>query len=469
MTNLPEEFVKSTLAMLGKERYERLETALAEDATVSIRLNNGKCDTGKTVINDSAGSVDWCPTGTYLQRKPDFTFDPLLHGGLYYVQESSSMFIDYVLRQCLHEPVLMLDLCAAPGGKTTASRAALPEGSLLIANETIRTRACVLAENVQKWGHSDVIVTNNEPRDFSRCGVVFDVLLADVPCSGEGMFRKDSGAVAEWSTKNVENCQQLQRRIVADAWSCLREGGLFIYSTCTFNTRENEENAAWIAAELGAEFITLPINEDWNIQPAIVGSNPVYRFLPGYTRGEGLFMTVMRKTSTTSLKPKHEGKANKQRGNETAKGLPLINAESFTIRQKGDKRMAIPQRWASIYDTIARQMNIVCAGITVETLKGNTSLPDQSLALACYLDRSQLAICDINEEQAIHYLRREAVVLPQETPRGVVLLTYRQLPIGFVKNIGNRANNLYPQEWRIRSSHITEHKNEIIAHYETIS
>jgi len=469
MVNLPEEFVKTTRNALGRERYARLEAALQEDATVSVRLNSGKCDTAKTVVNDCSGSVGWCPSGTYLGCKPDFTFDPLMHGGLYYVQEASSMFIDFVLRQLVAEPVVMLDLCAAPGGKTTACRAALPAGSLLIANETVRTRASILAENVQKWGHPDVIVTNNAPQDFPHAGILYDVILADVPCSGEGMFRKDEAARAEWSSKNVENCQRLQRRIIAGVWQSLREGGLFIYSTCTFNTLENEENAAWIAAELGAEFISLPIKSEWNIQSAVVGNNPVYRFLPGYTRGEGLFVTVFRKTSkATSLEQKRI-KTNRQNPTFSAKELPLKNAADFTTRQKGDRLLAIPTWWADKYDIVSQQLNIIHAGITVGTMRGGGSLPAQSLALSVCLDRSRFAICNIDRVQAISYLRREAIVLPPETPRGIVLLTYRDLPIGFAKNIGSRANNLYPQDWKIRTTHISEHENEIIAHYETIS
>ena len=174
--------------------------------------------------------------------RPAFTFDPLFHAGCYYVQEASSMFLDRVIRQYVTSPSVMLDLCAAPGGKSTLARAALPEGSLLVANEVMRNRSQVLAENLVKWGHPDVVVTNNDPADFAGLGPVFDVILTDVPCSGEGMFRKDETAVAEWSTDNVDLCWKRQRRIVADIWPCLKEGGILIYSTCTYNREENEDN-----------------------------------------------------------------------------------------------------------------------------------------------------------------------------------------------------------------------------------
>ena len=253
MKTLPEDFRTYTQALMGEKLYQRLEHAiLEEEAPTSIRINPFKC-------KDADGEpVPWCPeTGRYLSTRPGFTFDPLLHAGLYYVQEASSMFVDMAIRQYVKEPVMMLDLCAAPGGKSTAVRAALPEGSLLFSNEPMRTRSQILAENVQKFGHPDMIVTNNYPRDYKKSKLQFDVILTDVPCSGEGMFRKDEGAIGEWSTQNVNNCWQLQREIVSDIWNCLKPGGILIYSTCTFNAHEDEENVDWICEELGAEVMAL--------------------------------------------------------------------------------------------------------------------------------------------------------------------------------------------------------------------
>lgn len=222
---LPEEFIKYTRELMGDSRFESLVAGLTDAAPVSIRLNPQKCDVANTVITGKKGDVAWCPTGVYLNERPNFTFDPLLHAGAYYVQEASSMFVAHVLRQTVTSSVKMLDLCAAPGGKSTACRTFLPEGSLLVSNEPVRTRANILSENMQKFGHPDVIVTNNYPRDFRKSGLMFDIILADVPCSGEGMFRKDEGAISEWSVQNVENCRRLQREIVSDIWPCLKPGG----------------------------------------------------------------------------------------------------------------------------------------------------------------------------------------------------------------------------------------------------
>ena len=253
---LPASFIDYTRALLGDEEYDKLAVALQQEPPVSIRLNQLK-------INHSlSDKVPWSSEGFYLEERLTFTFDPLFHAGCYYVQEASSMFVEQVLRQYITGPVKMLDLCAAPGGKSTHARSILPEGSLLVANEVIRNRSQILAENLTKWGHPDVVVTNNDPADFSALLSFFDVILTDVPCSGEGMFRKDPVAVEEWSPENVEICWQRQRRIIADIWDALKPGGILIYSTCTFNTKEDEENARWIQQEYGGEPLTVQVQEN---------------------------------------------------------------------------------------------------------------------------------------------------------------------------------------------------------------
>ena len=262
--NLPASFTEYTRALLGVEEYEKLVSALQQEPPVSIRLNRLKVHRLK-VENALSVQPPWSSEGIYLDERLTFTFVPLFHAGCYYVQEASSMFVEQVLRQHVTKPVVMLDLCAAPGGKSTHARSVLPEGSLLVANEVIRNRSQILAENLTKWGHPDVVVTNNDPADFSALPSFFDVILTDVPCSGEGMFRKDPVAVEEWSPENVEICWQRQRRIIADVWPSLKPGGILIYSTCTYNTKEDEENVRWIQQEFGAESLAVDIREEWNI------------------------------------------------------------------------------------------------------------------------------------------------------------------------------------------------------------
>ena len=387
MAQLPEEFIQETRQVMGEARFNRYMEAFNEEAPTSIRLNP-RYHTGTRLQH----AVPWCEEGFYLEGRPSFTFDPLFHAGCYYVQEAASMFVCHVLRQFVQEPVAMLDLCAAPGGKSTAARSVLPEGSLLVSNEPIASRAQILLENITKWGWSDCIVTNNYPRDYRKAKMLFDVILCDVPCSGEGMFRKDPATISEWSPQNVEKCWRLQREIVADAWECLKPGGLLIYSTCTFNTQENEENVRWMMEEFGTEVLPVFTQEEWHITGSLLEgfTEPVCRFIPGKTRGEGLFMAVVRK----------KGDASETNGEKPEKGLLKL-------------RFIYEPQKEEVYPSV-----------------------------------------ELPYPQALQYLRREALVLPDDTPKGIVTVTFRGLPLGQVKNLGNRANNLYPKEWRIKSTHI---------------
>lgn len=462
--NLPSEFAERTLALMGEETYHALETALQTEAPVSIRVNRAKRD-----AEVEGEQVPWSSTGVYLSRRPTFTFDPLFHAGCYYVQEASSMFVEQVLRTYVSEPAVMLDLCAAPGGKSTHARSVLPQGSLLVANEVMRNRSQVLAENLIKWGNAEVLVTNNDPADFSGLTDLFDVILTDVPCSGEGMFRKDPVAVDEWSVDNVQICWQRQRRILADVWPALKPGGLLIYSTCTYNKEEDEENVAWIAHELGAEVLEVPVSPKWGITGNLIGGDfPVYRFLPHKTKGEGFFLAVLRKKGEDNgyRNDKINIKKGKAKG-EKGKKSQLVSVpkeakdwmqrnDDFTFEVKGTKIVAFPKAYESVYLLLQQTLKIIHAGVTVGEIKGKDIVPDHSLAMSTVLDRSMFPLSELTYEQAIAFLRKEAVILDVSVPRGYVLLTYKNVPLGFAKNIGNRANNLYPQEWRIRSGYLPE-------------
>ena len=470
---LPEDFISRTRAFMDDGLWQQLRQGLDGEAPVSIRLNPMKCRPDGVEVIGCDGGVAWCAEGRYLAVRPNFTFDPMLHAGLYYVQEASSMFLDAVLRQHVgSRPVTMLDLCAAPGGKSGVARAALPEGSLLVSNEPVRARAQVLAENMAKLGHEDVIVTNNYAVDISRSGLTFDIVLADVPCSGEGMFRKDPGAVGEWSLQNVDKCWRLQRSIVADIWPCLRPGGLFVYSTCTFNTEENEENVRYICDELGADVLSVDTSGDWHITGSLLAgfSAPVYRFLPGVSRGEGLFLAVMRKhgehdDNAAPTKPKKQGKERHggRKGGDTSLDTTwLKQSDRFDITTLNGALTAIPKAWRSAYDTAARRLNVLSAGVKLGEVKGKDIVPSQTLALSRAFDGAAFPSVELDYAEAIAYLRKEAVALPAGTPRGYVTVRYKSVPLGFEKNIGNRANNLYPAEWKIKSTHTPEDNNEVL-------
>ena len=390
---------------MGDERFNRFMGAFDEEPPVSIRLNPRRHIPHST-FHIPQERIPWCEEGYYLAGRPQFTFDPLFHAGCYYVQEAASMFVTHIIRSVdAPTPKRALDLCAAPGGKSTALLSVLPDDCTLVSNEPISNRAQILLENITKWGYPNSMVTNNYPRDFRKAKLTFDLILCDVPCSGEGMFRKDPATIGEWSQQNVEKCWRLQREIVADAWECLAPGGLLIYSTCTFNLKENEENVRWILENFDSEALDIPTDPSWNITGSLLEgfTAPVYRFIPGITRSEGLFICAIRKRGTRN--------------------------EDTLTKEKLEKTRCL------------------------KVLDPSNLLPPSSILLPRI---------NIDYPEALKYLRGEALVLPADIPRGIVNITYKGVVLGPAKNIGNRANNLYPKPWRIKTTHLPSTPVEII-------
>ena len=472
--NLPAAFERQMRQLLGDD-YDNLRQALLDDPAVSIRLNTAKLTPPAPTTADDP--VPWATEARYLEERPQFTFDPLLHAGCYYVQEASSMFVEQAVRQHLGGRArVALDLCAAPGGKSTLLRSLLPEECILVSNEVMRPRAQVLAENITKWGHPRCIVTSNYPADFTRLGGLFDLIVVDAPCSGEGMFRKDETAVAEWSPEGVEVCWRRQRDIITDTWPTLRPGGLLIYSTCTFNTEEDERNVRWMMDELEAELLPIATDEAWGIAPSFVeGVEHVYRFLPGRTRGEGFFLAALRKPADTALEEEattqaRHTKRKRDKGTPSTCALPwgerdeawITHAEDYACRMVGTDIVALPKDMVATYDMLAERLHIVRAGIALAEQKGRDAIPSHELAMSTELSPTAFARCELSYADALRYLRREAIVLPTDVPRGFVIVTYREVPLGFVKNLGTRANNLYPNEWRIRSSHLPDEEVRVV-------
>ena len=441
-------FVERTRALFGEERYGRFVQALETEPVVSIRFNGRKME-----ADSSLNAVPWASAGRYLESRPVFTADPLFHAGCYYVQEASSMFVEQVVRQYLDRPVRALDLCAAPGGKSTLLLSLLPQGSMLVSNEPVPLRAQILAENVTKWGNAASLVTRNEPADFAPFRNFFDFILVDAPCSGEGMFRKDSYAVEQWSVSNVEQCAKRQREIVADIWESLRPGGLLVYSTCTFNREENEDCVEWIANELGAEVLKLEISDEWNITGSLTTEGlPVYRFIPGYTAGEGLFLAVLRKDgSSTVTQPKAPRMqlAPAKLKSEVAKWIAAPGDFDFVMQ--GDTVIAMPKEHTAAMLALQQKLKVLHMALPLAEVKNNKILPLHALAMSTELVAQAFNAVELEREKALAYLHREALLFA-DAPVGHLLLTYKGTPIGFVKNIGNRANNLYPAEWRIRKN-----------------
>ncbi len=418
---LPSAFKDLMRQHLGDTVAESLFLGLDQEPVVSIRLNPRK-----TAARLLLESVPWCPDAYYLTERPSFTFDPLLHAGIYYVQEASSMYLSEVMRQFMPQgqPLLALDLCAAPGGKSTLLSACLPEGSLLVCNEPVRSRAQILAENMTKWGDPSCVVTQNEPAEFARFIDTFDLLLTDVPCSGEGMFRREEQALSQWSLANVEQCWRRQRAIVQDAWCTLKPGGLLVYSTCTFNRFEDEDNVEWIARELGADVLMQR------------------HFLPGTDRGEGFFIAALRKHGTWQPSPLATSRPDKI---DSLSGQFLLHAT-----QQG--RIALPAPHAPLIERMLRSLRVLSCGVTLEEARGREWLPAPSLALSAANVRGTYPEAEVTYQQAIAFLRHETLRI--DAPKGIVLLTYKSHPLGFVKNLGPRANNLHPTQWRIRSTHV---------------
>lgn len=442
------DFVNRTESLFGKEIYSRFSQALDTEPVVSIRYNEPKI-----VADENLKPVPWSTLGRYLPLRPAFTADPLFHAGCYYVQEASSMFLEQVVKQYVKEPVRALDLCAAPGGKSTHLHSLLPSGSMLVSNEPMPLRAQVLAENITKWGNPLSVVTKNLPADFSSFREYFDLVVVDAPCSGEGMFRKEQKAVEQWSVSNVEMCAERQKEILNDIWPSLRPGGLIVYSTCTFNSEENEQNVRWIAEELGAAPLALDIPTAWNVTGSLVGDSlPVYRFIPGLTEGEGFFLAILRKNGDAPLMQPRQPRL-QMLPEKLKKEVEqwIESPENFIFVLNGDTAVALPKEYAATISALQQKLNVLHCGLPLATVKNNKLIPMHSLAMSIALRKDAFTMVELDLEQSLAYLHREALSLPSQ-PLGYLLLTYKNVPLGFVKNIGNRANNLYPAEWRIRKN-----------------
>ena len=450
--DLKQDFVEM-LQRLMPDDAEALCRAIGEtEPSVSVRVNTAK----GASVPDGSNQVPWCESGFYLDERPAFTFDPLLHAGMYYVQDASSMFIYHVIKCLVDRPVRYLDLCAAPGGKTTAALQALPAGSLVVANEIVPARARALADNVMRWGSVDAAVTCNAPSQLGRLTHQFDVVATDVPCSGEGMMRKDAEAVSQWSTGLVEQCAARQRDILHDIWPALRPGGLLIYSTCTYNRQENEAIIEHIIEHYGAEPVAVPVDDEWGIVSALDTDQPCYRFMPHRTRGEGLFMAVLRKPDGARQHIRI-AKNTSTKVPATAQQVRawLLSDRDYDLSQQGDDIVANPKVHADLLAALRGACNVIHSGVSVCTLKGKNLVPHLSLALSTALDRASVVRCEVDYPTAVAYLRGEAITVA--AARGPVLVTHRQAPLGWVNNLGNRANNLYPKGLRIVSKNSPDH------------
>lgn len=467
--SLNPDFCEMMIELLGKDEAQELCLALESNPPSSIRLSRHKADRSKLSLGlDEA--VPWCQDGYYLRERPVFTGQAAFHSGLFYVQEASSMLLSQIEGLLGEAPLTALDLCAAPGGKSTLLLDILPKGSVLVANEVVHHRANILAENLHKWGNPRHIVTQAHPSKYSTLRECFDLVLVDAPCSGEGMFRKDHDARKEWHKDSPRLCAERQREILTDVWHSLKAGGLLVYSTCTMNRYENEDIVAYIAEQLGATPIGLdPLHESVWLSP--LSDYPCYRMMPHRCRGEGLFMAVFRKVAsneeavTTMTKAKVQASKSSKKGKSTdpchrREAIPkevydyVSSPQDFAWDLLQDEVKAYPHELLPILTRLqSERLPIVSAGIPVASIKGKSLIPHTALALSTSYNPDAFEAVALRDEELIPYLSREAISLDASYRPGIKLVHWQGIPLGFVKHLGNRSNNLYPQEWRIRHAH----------------
>lgn len=424
---------------IGPERVSDALAAFHAPSSVSVRVNPAKVADPESFAADHFGcgvqKVPWSPFGYMLEERPGFTLDPLFHCGCYYVQDSSAMLAGDIFRErlsCLGDcgrPVRVLDLCAAPGGKSTdlaaSLRMAFGDGFILVSNEVMRSRASVLADNMALWGDPNVVVTSVDPKAFARLEGFFDIILADVPCSGEGMFRKDAKAVEDWSESVVNLCSTRQKRIIADVWPALRSGGSLVYSTCTFEESENDALVEWVADELGGRVC----EHDYSACPGVIPTRTGGLLVPGYVKGEGQFVSALTKL-------------------DGASAFKVSGKPAATERRKGNLLIEIPE-------TISREVAVldllrpIQAGVARGEEKGRDLVPSADWALSLALPAGSYPAADLDKETALKFLHRDSIFL-KNAPKGFVLVRFEGHPLGFVKNLGNRCNNLHPQNRKIK-------------------
>jgi len=456
--SLPTELLSSLQGVVGFDAAAFTAVHASGQQVTSIRLNPAKWPAmpegwwGKEEGEVAMEKVPWSTQGFYLSKRPSFTFDPLFHAGTYYVQEASSMFLEQALRQTtdVARPLRVLDLCAAPGGKSTLIQSLLTEDSLLVSNEVIRSRAGILQENMTKWGGANVIVTNNDPRDLGQLENYFDVIVVDAPCSGSGLFRREPEAIEEWSPDNVQLCHQRQQRILADIWPALRKDGVLIYSTCSYSREEDEEILDWMVEELQALSCKLQAEPAWKIVES-EGKNGGYgyRFYPDRLKGEGFFIAAVRKQDgdTFTYPQRRKPGPAKLSKKETEELHPWIveRMPLFLFRHE-DMVRALPAAAVEDLSFIKDHCYLKKAGVLLGRPSVKEFIPEHELALSTVIN-PQLPAIDLSGEEAIEYLRKEDI--RPAGGRGWSLVRYLGRNLGWVKVLPNRVNNYYPKEWRI--------------------
>jgi NOL1/NOP2/sun family putative RNA methylase len=450
---LPQKLLQSLEGIKGFNRNAFVQVHAGAEQVTSIRFNPAKLsiDNCQLKIDDK---VPWSSQGYYLKERPSFTFDPLFHAGLYYVQEASSMFLEQALKQTLglDKPLRVLDLCAAPGGKSTLIQSLISKESLLVSNEVIKSRAAVLEENIIKWGAANTVITNNDPGKFAGLENYFDAIVIDAPCSGSGLFRRDPEAINEWSENNVQLCSQRQQRIIAAVWPALKQDGILIYSTCSYSEEEDEAILDWMMEGLEAEGIRLKAEPEWNIIETISQKQHAYgyRFYPDKVKGEGFFIAALQKKdgdTFNGMKSKKSGLEKISKAEEALVKPWLGEDMDMVLFKQQDDILALPSCFQNDIPILQSALYIKKAGTRLGKLAGKDLIPDPQLALSTINSKNIVSI-PLNREQAIQYLRKDEVQV-STGHKGWALVNYEGHSLGWIKVLPGRINNYYPKEWRI--------------------
>ena len=450
MVQLPSLLLDSLKDIKGFDKESFVNVHANHEQITSVRLNAVKNHKQQTT-NYKLSPVPWTETGYYLNSRPSFTFDPLFHAGCYYVQEASSMFLEQALKQTvdLSKPLKVLDLCAAPGGKSTHIQSLISKASLLVSNEVIRSRANVLKDNIIKWGCENVVVTNNDPRDFSKLENYFDLIVVDAPCSGSGLFRRDPKAIEEWSENSVQLCSQRQQRILADVWPALKENGVLIYSTCSYSKEENEEIMDWISKELEIRNVKLEIKKEWGIVETYSTTGIAgYRFWPDKVKGEGFFVACFQKKdgdAASSLKVKNKPEPVSKKEIEVIEKWVKKEGKNF-IRYL-NTIYVWPAQHVTDFSFLLEQLRVIYSGVLIGELMRDKLVPDHALAMSTILPYTILK-AELDYGQSIQYLQRKNLKTEIEN-KGWQMVTFLGHPLGWVNVLPNRINNYYPKEMRI--------------------
>ena len=439
---LPQALLNSLESVKGFNEAAFKKVHESGEQVTSIRVNPFK----QFEILNTKFQIPWTKYGYYFETRPSFTFDPLFHAGCYYVQEASSMFLEQALKQTvdLSQPLKILDLCAAPGGKSTHLLSLVSKESLLVSNEVIRSRANILTDNIVKWGCSNVIITNNDPRDFQRVEHYFDVIVVDAPCSGSGLFRRDPEAIEEWSEQNVALCCQRQQRILADILPSLKNGGVLIYSTCSYSKQEDEEICEWLVKELKVEDLKLKVEDEWKVIECQKG----YRFWPDKVKGEGFFIACFKKTNWNDEEvylPKI--KADKFSVKEMEILNRNVNTESLAFLRHEEIIYTVPEKILANINFLSSKLRVVNCGTRIGEVIKDKLIPDHALALSNIVS-DKIQKLELDHEQAIQYLKKKELRL-QNDKKGWTLVTHQGHQLGWINILPNRINNYYPKELRI--------------------